>query len=88
MKTLILQAINKSRTSLSVLVLIALAGFYALNYLPKATEPDVNFPGAYVGVAFEGVSPEDSERLLAKPIEDALRTIEGVEKIKIGRAHV
>ena len=82
MKTLILQAINKSRTSLSVLVLIALAGFYALNYLPKATEPDVNFPGAYVGVAFEGVSPEDSERLLAKPIEDALRTIEGVEKIR------
>ena len=82
MKPLILQAINKSRTSLSVLVLIALAGFYALNYLPKATEPDVNFPGAYVGVAFEGVSPEDSERLLAKPIEDALRTIEGVEKIR------
>jgi len=67
MNTLILQAIKKSRTSLSVLVLIALAGFYALNYLPKATEPDVNFPGAFVGVFFEGVSPEDSERLLAKP---------------------
>jgi len=82
MNTLILQAINKSRTSLSVLALIALAGFYALNYLPKATEPDVNFPGAYVGVAFEGVSPEDSERLLAKPLEDALRTIEGVDKIR------
>jgi multidrug efflux pump len=82
MNTLILQAIKKSRTSLSVLVLIALAGFYALNYLPKATEPDVNFPGAYVGVFFEGVSPEDSERLLAKPLEDALRTIEGVERIR------
>jgi len=82
MNTLILQAIKKSRTSLSVLVLIALAGFYALNYLPKATEPDVNFPGAFVGVFFEGVSPEDSERLLAKPLEDALRTVEGVEKIR------
>ena len=82
MNTLILQAIKKSRTSLSVLVLIALAGFYALNYLPKATEPDVNFPGAFVGVSFQGVSPEDSERLLAKPLEDALRTVEGVEKIR------
>jgi multidrug efflux pump subunit AcrB len=50
MNTLILQAIKKSRTSLSVLALIALAGFYALNYLPKATEPDVDFPGAFVGV--------------------------------------
>ncbi len=50
MRSFILQAIKKSRTSLSVLVLVALSGFYALNYLPKATDPDVNFPGAYVGV--------------------------------------
>ena len=82
MKALILQAIKKSRTSLSVLILITLSGFYALNYLPKATEPDVDFPGAYVGVGFEGVSPEDSERLLAKPLEDALRTVEGVDTIR------
>ena len=82
MKAFILQAIKKSRTSLSVLILITLSGFYALNYLPKATEPDVDFPGAYVGVGFEGVSPEDSERLLAKPLEDALRTVEGVDTIR------
>ncbi len=55
MKALILQAIKKSRTSLSVLILITLSGFYALNYLPKATEPDVDFPGAYVGVGFGNV---------------------------------
>ena len=29
-----------------------------------------------------GVSPEDSERLLAKPLEDALRTISGVTRIR------
>ena len=75
-------AIYKSRTSLSVLFLLSIAGFFALNYLPKATEPDVSFPGAYIGVGYEGVSPEDSERLLAKPLEDALRTIEGVETVR------
>ena len=77
MNSFIKGAINKSRTSLSVLFLLSIAGFFALNYLPKATEPDVSFPGAYIGVAYEGVSPEDSERLLAKPLEDKLRTIEG-----------
>ena len=82
MNNFIKAAIHKSRTSLRVLFLLSFAGFYALNYLPKATEPDVSFPGAYIGVAYEGVSPEDSERLLAKPLEDALRTIEGVEKVR------
>ena len=82
MKTFITGAIKKSRTSLSILVLLALSGIFALNYLPKATEPQVSFPGAYIGVGFEGVSPEDSERLLAKPLEDALRTISGVVDIR------
>ena len=55
MKSFITGAIKKSRTSLSILVLLGLSGIFALNYLPKATEPQVNFPGAYVGVGFEGV---------------------------------
>ena len=82
MKNFITGAIKKSRTSLSILVLLALAGIFSLNALPKATEPQVSFPGAYIGVGFEGVSPEDSERLLAKPLEDALRTISGVIDIR------
>ena len=32
-------------------------------------------------MVYEGVSPQDSERLLAKPLETALRTIEGVEEV-------
>ena len=82
MNNFIKTAIYKSRTSLSILFLLFIAGFFALNYLPKATDPDVSFPGAMIGVSYEGVSPEDSERLLAKPLEDALRTIEGVEKVR------
>ena len=64
------------------MLLILFSGVFALNYLPKATEPDINFPGAYIGVGYEGVSPEDSERLLAKPLENALRTISGVTDIR------
>ena len=50
MNSFIKGAINKSRTSLSVLFLLSIAGFFALNYLPKATEPDVSFPGAYIAL--------------------------------------
>ena len=82
MKTFVLKAIERSRTSLSIFVLLSLWGIYAMNALPKATEPDVTFPGVLVSVFYEGVSPEDSERLLVKPLETALRTIEGVEEVE------
>tara|TARA_Y100001970_G_scaffold98563_1_gene123930 strand:- start:74928 stop:78128 length:3201 start_codon:yes stop_codon:yes gene_type:complete len=82
MKRLISLAISKYRVSMTALFLITFLGIFSLNSLPKATEPDVQMPGAYVGVFYEGVSPEDSERLLAKPLEDKLRTIEGVEKVR------
>ena len=88
MRSFISGAIKKSRTSLSILTLIALSGIFSLNYLPKATEPDVTFPGAYIGVGYEGVSPEDSERLLAKPLENALRTISGVTDIRLSLIHI
>ena len=81
MKNIVLAAINKSRASVSVFILLSLWGVYALGSLPKATEPDVQFPGVGVSVVYEGVSPQDSERLLAKPLETALRTIEGVEEV-------
>ena len=35
----------------------------------------------YVSVVLEGVSPEDGERLLARPLEQELRSIEGVDKM-------
>ena len=82
MKNIVLAAINKNKASVSVFILLSLWGIYALGSLPKATEPDVQFPGVGVSVVYEGVSPQDSERLLAKPLETGLRTIEGVEEVR------
>ena len=82
MKNFILGAVQKSRTALSILALLFIMGIYAMITLPKATEPSVTFPGVGVSVVYEGVSPQDSERLLAKPLEAALRPIEGVDFIR------
>ena len=82
MKNFVLAAVNKSRTSISIFLLLSLWGIYAMVSMPKATEPDVTFPAVGVSVVYEGVSPQDSERLLAKPLETALRTIEGVEEVR------
>jgi multidrug efflux pump len=75
-------AISHSRTVILSLVLILVAGSVAYQTIPKEDSPDVNIPTLYVNVVHEGISPEDAERLLIKPLEKQLRAIEGVKEMK------
>ncbi len=82
MNRLIDSAIAHTRAVLSTLVLVLIAGTYAYMTVPKEAEPDINIPQLYINVSHEGISPEDAERLLIKPIEQQLRDIEGVEEMR------
>src|SRR3546814_7434350 len=100
MSAIIDSAISPSRTDLLSLVLILGAGAFAYWTIPKEDSPDVSIPTLYVNMVHEGISPEDAERLLIKPVEKELRALEGVKEmtstaylgganvVKIGRAHV
>lgn len=81
MRTLILAALGRSRTTLLVLVFLLGAGAAAYQAIPKEANPDVAIPMIYVSMTLEGVSPEDGERLLVRPMEQELRAIEGVRKM-------
>ncbi len=74
--------LGHSRTVLSVLVLLLLAGSYAYVTIPKESSPDVNIPVIYTNIHHEGISPEDSERLLVQPMEQELRDVEGIEELR------
>ncbi len=82
MNAIIDAAIAHSRTVIASLVLVLIAGTYAYLTVPKEAEPDVNIPILYVNLHHEGISPEDSERLLIKPIEKQLRDIEGAKEMR------
>mgnify|MGYP006156744483 FL=1 len=75
-------AFNYSRTVLSVLVFILIAGSFAYRDIPKESEPDIDIPIIYVTVNHDGISPEDAERLLIRPLEQELKTIEGVKEMR------
>jgi len=75
-------ALNRSRTVLATLLLLLIAGAYAYVAIPKESDPDVNIPNIYVSIHHEGISPEDAERLLVRPMEKELRTIEGVKELR------
>ena len=73
MNAMIDAALSHSRTVISGLVLLLIAGIVAFNDIPKESEPDVNIPIIYVSMHHEGISPEDAERLLVRPMEQELR---------------
>jgi multidrug efflux pump len=80
--TLIDHAISRARTVLSVLALLLLAGAYAYADIAKESDPDINIPILYVSMALEGIAPADAERLLVRPMEQELATIEGVDEMR------
>jgi multidrug efflux pump len=57
------------------------AGIVSYSLIPIEADPDVAIPIIFVMIPHEGISPEDSERLLARPMELELRTLEGVKDI-------
>ncbi|MGO2161303.1 MAG: efflux RND transporter permease subunit [Vibrio toranzoniae] len=81
MYSIIDAALSRSRTMLSLLALIIVAGVVTYITIPKESSPDITIPIIYVSVGHQGISPTDAERLLVRPIEQELRSIEGVKEM-------
>ena len=65
-----------------ILIFIIAAGSSTYISIPKEAVPDVNIPIIYVSLSQKGISANDSERLLVKPIEDEVKTVEGIKEIR------
>ncbi|BFM10462.1 efflux RND transporter permease subunit [Simiduia litorea] len=74
-------AVSRSRATLSILVLILLVGVFARITMTVEANPNIQVPYIFVQVYLDGVSPEDGARLLVRPLEKELRTVEGVDEI-------
>ena len=81
MNGIIKTAIDHKRLVLSILVLILIAGAYAYAVIPKEDNPDVQFPFFSVQLIHEGISPEDAERMLIKPMEKHLQSLDGLKEM-------
>jgi multidrug efflux pump len=79
-------AMRRSRTIIMTLAVIIVAGVVTYVTVPKEAEPDLNIPFIYVSITHDGISPEDAERLLVRPMEQEIRNIGGIEEI-VGSAY-
>ncbi|SDT87222.1 efflux RND transporter permease subunit [Halopseudomonas salegens] len=81
MSQIIHAAIGRSRAVITLLVFLFVGGLVAYNAIPKEANPDVAIPMMYVSMTLDGISPEDAERLLVRPMEHELRSLEGIKKM-------
>lgn len=75
-------AFSRFRSILFIFAFIILAGAICYRIMPKEAAPDVPIPIILVQVSYEGISPEDGERLLLKPLEKELQGLEGLKEIR------
>ena len=82
MNRIIDAVVSRARPVLLVLALILVAGSVAYVTIPKESDPDIAIPIIYVLISHDGISPEDAERLLVRPMEQELRNVEGVKELR------
>src|SRR5436305_1545781 len=75
-------AIGHARLTIATLLFLLGAGFVAYVTIPKEAEPDVRIPIVYVQLTQRGISPEDSERLLLRPVETQLKSVSNVKEMR------
>ncbi|MGR3540704.1 MAG: efflux RND transporter permease subunit, partial [Hasllibacter sp.] len=72
-------AAGRARMVLAFIALSILVGGFAYVSLPKEGEPDIEIPAVIISLPFPGISAEDAEELLIKPMEGELGEIDGLD---------
>ncbi|MEM7720009.1 MAG: efflux RND transporter permease subunit, partial [Pseudomonadota bacterium] len=75
-------AASRARMVIAFIILSIMAGVFSYVGLPKEGEPDIEIPAVVISVPFPGISAEDSEKLLVKPMETELADLDGLDSMQ------
>ncbi len=82
MLTLIDAALTRTRSVLMIFVLLIISGAITYANIAKEANPDITIPIIYVSMTHDGISPEDAERMLVRPMENELKSIAGIKEMR------
>ena len=74
-------AIKRPVTALMVIISIVVLGLVAITRLPLAFMPDFVEPELFVILPYDNASPEQIERMVVRPVEDALGGVKGLQSM-------
>ncbi|WDD98207.1 efflux RND transporter permease subunit [Thalassomonas actiniarum] len=82
MLAIIEAALARTRSVLMIFVLLLISGAVTYANIAKESNPDITIPNIYVSIVHDGISPEDAERMLVRPMENELKSIAGIKEMK------
>lgn len=82
MKKLSRLAVDRPVTFLMTSLILIGFGVFGLLNLRLNLYPDVSFPTVTVYTTYEGVAPEDMEALITRPIEEAVGSVSGIQRVR------
>ncbi|MDZ7714675.1 MAG: efflux RND transporter permease subunit [Balneolaceae bacterium] len=74
-------SLDRPVTSIMVFVSFVVIGIIASRMVPLEYFPDISFPGAYITMPYPNSTPQEVERNITRPVEEAISTISGLEEI-------
>ncbi len=81
-KSLVAYFLEKSIFVNLTTVLIILVGGYTASSMNREAFPNINFDAVSVVVIYPGASPADVEKLVTKPLEDAIKEVDGIKEFR------
>ncbi|GAB1264548.1 efflux RND transporter permease subunit [Aurantivibrio infirmus] len=75
------KAVSRSRSTFCILILIIVAGVASRLAMTTEANPEVSVPVVVVSVFHDGISPQDGARMIVKPLEKELQTLDDVDQI-------
>ena len=66
-----------------LMIMMVLAGVWAIRVMPTQLDPPMSIPQVYVQVEWRGASAEDVEALVTTPIEQQLRTMNDLNELSL-----
>jgi len=73
-------AVHRPIFTIMVVLMVLLLGVISLSRLPIDLMPDISYPTLSISCAYENAGPEEIEELIARPIEQAVSAVPGVEE--------
>jgi HAE1 family hydrophobic/amphiphilic exporter-1 len=75
-------ALRRPVTTVMIFLAVLAVGVISAWLLRLENFPDITFPGMRVVVPYPGSTPEEIEQLVVRPVEEALATLSGIERIE------
>jgi multidrug efflux pump subunit AcrB len=75
-------AVRRWQFTLVLFALLIALGVASFISIPRSEDPTFPFPATTITLVWPGADPTDMERLVVKPLEDAINSLENVKKIQ------